>query len=91
MENRGGASTDWFLNKEIKTINYRELNGKNQSEAMKEIKAAIEELECIRKYFDVVEAPELIEYAIYREKAALTRLSYLIRRVKFEKSNKTKL
>jgi hypothetical protein len=62
----------------------RPLNGKNESPTMKEMRAAIEELECVRKYFDAVEAPELIEYAIYREKAAITRLSYLIRKVKFE-------
>lgn len=86
MENRGGVSTDWLLNRAIKTINYRANESKNDSPTIKEIKSAIEELECVRKYFDAVEAPELIEYAIYREKAAITRLSYLIRKVKFEKS-----
>lgn len=83
MENRSGVSTAWLLNK-AKTINFRAINEKNESPTIKEIKFAIEELECVRKYFDAVEVPELIEYAIYREKAAITRLSYLIRKAKGE-------
>jgi hypothetical protein len=84
MENRGGASADWLLNKEVKTISFREIKGRKDSPTIIEIKEAIEELEFVRKYFDIVDVPELIEYAIYREKAAITRLSYLIRKVKFE-------
>ena len=84
MENRGGTSASWLLNKEVKTISFRGIKGKKVSPTIAEIKAAIEELEFIRKYFDNVDAPELIEYAIYREKAAITRLSYLIRKAKFE-------
>jgi hypothetical protein len=84
MENRGGASADWLLNKEVKTINFSQIKGRKDNPTIIEIKSAIEELEYVRKYFDIVDAPELIEYAIYREKAAITRLSYLIRKVKFE-------
>jgi hypothetical protein len=85
MENRGGASKDWFFNKTIKTLNFKNQDNKKMNQMIKEIEAAITELEEIRGYFDVVDAPELIEYAIYREKAAITRLSYLIRKVKYEK------
>jgi hypothetical protein len=85
MENRGGASKDWFFNKTIKTLNFKNQDNKKMNQMIKEIEAAIIELEEIRGYFDVVDAPELIEYAIYREKAAITRLSYLIRKIKFEK------
>jgi hypothetical protein len=91
MENRGGASRDWFFNKTIKTINFKNHDNKKNNQTIKEIQAAITELEEIRNYFDVVDAPELIEYAIYREKAAITRLSYLIRKVKFEKAGMVNL
>lgn len=91
MENRGGVSTDWLLNSATKMIDYQNKNNKNENPIIKEIRSAIEELEGVRKFFDVVDAPELIEYAIYREKAAITRLSYLIRKVKIEKNNLTKL
>ena len=85
MENRGGASKDWFFSKTIKTLNFKNQDSKKMNQTVKEIEAAIIELEEIRGYFDAVDAPELIEYAIYREKAAITRLSYLIRKVKFER------
>jgi hypothetical protein len=61
-----------------------------ENEESKEIEKAIDELEGIRQYFNIVEAPELIEYAIYREKAALARLSYLIRQAKEERSEVSK-
>jgi hypothetical protein len=32
----------------------------------------------------VVEEPELIDYAIYREKAAIMKLSYLLKKAKYE-------
>ncbi|QCX34807.1 DUF2508 family protein [Caloramator sp. E03] len=61
---------------------------------IEEIKSAINELENIRQYFDSVNEPELIDYAIYREKAAITRLSYLLRVAKesreFERINEIK-
>jgi len=85
MENRGGASKDWFFSKTIKTLNFKNQDNKKMNQTIKDIEAAIIELEEIRGYFDAVDAPELIEYAIYREKAAITRLSYLIRKVKYEK------
>jgi hypothetical protein len=91
MENRGGAQIEWLLNKATKTIDLKSENSKKDSPIMVEIRAAIEELECVRKFFDTVDAPELIEYAIYREKAAITRLSYLIRKVKLEITSGSKI
>lgn len=91
MESRGGAQVDWLLSRAVKTIDYGTSNSKKESPTMVEIRAAIEELECVRRFFDTVDAPELIEYAIYREKAAITRLSYLIRKVKLEISNSAKI
>lgn len=52
-----------------------------------DIRTAIEELESARRFFDSVQEQELIEYAIYREKAAITRLSYLFKLAKNEKWN----
>lgn len=86
MESSGTVSKDWFMNRANRTINFKTGHDKKTNETVREIEAAIIELEEIRSYFDSVDAPELIEYAIYREKAAITRLSYLIRKVKFEKS-----
>lgn len=91
MENRGGAQVEWLLNKATKTINYRTANGKRESPTIVEIRSAIEELDGVRRFFDTVDAPELIEYAIYREKAAITRLSYLIHKVKLEISSSSNL
>lgn len=47
-----------------------------------EIRFALIELENIRAIFDCVDAPELIEYAIYSEKAVVSRLSYLFQLAK---------
>lgn len=72
----------------IETCNIISLKDlKGDSPTITEIQSAIDELEGARRYFDVVDAPELIEYAIYREKAAITRLSYLLRKAKYEKAN----
>ena len=49
-----------------------------------EIKDAIAELEGARKYFNEVYDPELVDYAIYNENSATERLSYLIRKAKFQ-------
>jgi hypothetical protein len=59
----------------------------NNINMVNEINAAIEELESIRRFFDAVEEPELLDYAIYREKAALVRLSYLLKEAKHKNSS----
>lgn len=69
-----------FLNKAMANLNLiKSCKNNDNSKLLEEIKLAIDELEGIRKYFDCVDEPELIDYAIYREKAAITRLSYLLR------------
>lgn len=62
----------------------KQLRGNDQKKIIEDIRVALEELESIRQYFDNVDVPELIEYAIYREKAATARLSYLIQLAKKE-------
>lgn len=78
---------NFSLNEYKENSTVREIKITKESAANIEIKKAIDELEDIRQYFDTVEAPELIEYAIYREKAAITRLSYLLRMAKDIKPN----
>lgn len=51
-----------------------------------EIKEALDELELVRSYFEAAECPELIDYAIYREKSVLARLSYLYKKLRLENS-----
>lgn len=83
MENRGSAPVEWLMNKEVKTLNFKLLGSKKENPTITEIKHAIEELEGIRQFFDSAD-PELIDYAIYMEKAAISRLSYLFRKAKAE-------
>lgn len=66
--------------KGINTIKNAKPAGKNQ--LVDDIKRAVEELNNIRRYFEIVDEPELIDYAIYREKAALMKLSYLLKQAK---------
>lgn len=53
-----------------------------------EAKSAILQLQSLRKYYQFVVDEELIEYAIYREKAEKERISYLIKRIKEMKYTK---
>ena len=55
---------------------------KDEYSLSSEIKKTVSELEGIRLYFEYVSEPELVEYAIYREKSIITRLSYLLRLAK---------
>jgi hypothetical protein len=83
MENRSETPVEWLMNKDIKTVNFRLLKSKKESSIIKEIRIASEELDSIRQFFNSAD-PELIDYAIYMEKAAITRLSYLFRKAKEE-------
>lgn len=77
--------------KQLQQIQYNILNllrikkhAKNLKEdAFKEeIQNSIQELDEIRQYFDLVEDPDLVEYTIYKEKALLTKISFLVRQAK---------
>lgn len=86
MQINGQVSTQWFLNKAIKSLNYakaaKTVGNLNRNKLIDEIHQAVTELENIRKYFEFAQDPELIDYAIYSEKAAVTRLSYLLKKAK---------
>ncbi|WP_243120279.1 DUF2508 family protein [Caloramator sp. E03] len=95
MDNKELIKNIGFINKTIANLNIlKNYKNNTNNKIIEEIKSAINELENIRQYFDSVNEPELIDYAIYREKAAITRLSYLLRVAKesreFERINEIK-
>ena len=47
-----------------------------------EIKRTIQELEEVRAYFNFIEDPDLLEYTVYKEKALLAKISFLIKKAK---------
>jgi len=47
-----------------------------------EFKAAVLELELIRNYINYVDDPDLIEYAIYAEKAIQKRIAYILKKLR---------
>jgi hypothetical protein len=55
-----------------------------------EIRKATNELEEIRSFFNSVEDSELLDYAIFWEMAALSKLSYLLRKAKYIAKNDVK-
>lgn len=55
----------------------------NENDALKdEFKAAVLELELIRNYINYVDDPDLIEYAIYAEKAIQKRIAYILKKLR---------
>lgn len=72
-----------FTGDKLKEIeNMTQKKKKDEYSLPSEIKKTVNELEGIRLYFEYVSEPELVEYAIYREKSIVTRLSYLLRLAK---------
>lgn len=66
-------------------LNIKPAKGRYSAETqklIKEIEGCIQELKSIQSYFDTISDPELVDYAIYKEKAESQRLSYLIRQAK---------
>jgi hypothetical protein len=85
MERNSQVTTAQLITKAIRGLNTIKSTGEGNINLLAEdIRKAVEELENIRRYFDVVEEPELIDYAIYREKAAIMKLSYLLKKAKCE-------
>lgn len=55
----------------------------NENDALKdEFKTAVLELELIRNYINYVDDPDLIEYAIYAEKAIQKRIAYILKKLR---------
>lgn len=53
-----------------------------QKELIKAIEDARQELERARQYFEMVNEPQLVDYAIYTEEAAKSRFTYLLDQAK---------
>lgn len=87
MENRDRVSTLHMAARIMENFNILRASRRvADCQLGEEIKKAIDELENIRSYFDTVSEPELIDYAIYREKSVLIRLSYLLKKAKYSDS-----
>jgi DNA-binding protein H-NS len=83
MERENQISTAHLIVKAIEGFStVKSTRSEEKNQLAEDIKTALNELENIRNYFEVVDEPELIDYAIYREKAALLRLSYLLKKAK---------
>lgn len=83
MDKNNQITTAQLITKAVRGINtIRSTKPSERNLLIDDIKKAVEELENIRRYFEIVEEPELIDYAIYREKAALMQLSYLLKKAK---------
>lgn len=83
MDKNNQVSSAELITKTVKGLNaIKSAKPADRSQLVDDIRKAVEELENIRKYFEIVEDPELIDYAIYREKAALMQLSYLLKKAK---------
>lgn len=87
MDKYGEVSTSTLAAKLIETLNTtKNTKDMKKHEIINEIRQALDELENIRSYFDTVQDSELIDYAIYREKSILIRLSYLIKKARTKES-----
>jgi hypothetical protein len=86
MQPNGQVSTTWLINKAFRSLNpiktVKVSNESENSKIIEEIRQAIIELESIRKSFEFAQESDLIDYVIYSEKAAITKLSYLLKKAK---------
>lgn len=87
MDRSSQISNIHFAVKPAKGIgNVKKLKLIERNHMVEEIKKAVDELENIRKFYEFAVDSELIDYAIYREKAALMKLSYLFKKAKENKN-----
>ncbi|TDT50260.1 DUF2508 family protein [Fonticella tunisiensis] len=86
MDKDKQVSTAWLLGSILKNMRNLKASetGEERELIVNEIRNAVDELESIRMYFNSVNDPELLDYAIYREKAAILRLSYLLKKAKYD-------
>ncbi|SEG03068.1 hypothetical protein SAMN05660865_01584 [Caloramator fervidus] len=75
---------EFNLNLTKKLSSLRELKNKNnEKDLLKEqFKEAVLELEFVRNYINYVDDPDLIEYAIYAEKALQKRIAYILKKLR---------
>lgn len=62
---------------------------KREMHLIEDIEEAREELKNLRQYFDTVNDPRLVDYAIYMEEAAKAKYDYLLNKAKKNKLRTT--
>lgn len=78
MEN-GNNSALQTVSRNLSSIKLLKGNYSRETQALiDDIKRTIDEIETVRSQYDTISAPDLIDYAIYKEKAEQKRLSYLL-------------
>lgn len=83
MENKAILGTSELLTRGIKKTKVKQGSKEEKLQTLiNEAKYSMRTLKSIRKYYEFVTDTELIEYAIYREKAEEERISYLIKKIK---------
>lgn len=88
MKKNGQVSRKGLITKMVKNLGVLKSNKKSEKNSLTgDIKQAMGELENIRKIFDFADDPEIIEYAIFAEKAAIMRLTYLIKKAKINEDS----
>ncbi|KMT22457.1 DUF2508 family protein [Clostridium cylindrosporum] len=88
MENKAVLQTSELLSRGIRKSKLKKGSKEEVLESLiEEARSAIVQLQNIRKYYEFVTDRELVEYAIYREKAEEERISYLLKKIK-ELANK---
>lgn len=83
MENSPVLETSDLLSKGVRKTKTKK--GSRQEKIhnlVMEARASIVRLQNLRRYYEFVTEEELIDYAIYREKAEEERISYLLKKIK---------
>lgn len=68
--------------KDIKLLNNKMKYDLEQKDIIAAIEEARKELQACRDYFELVNEPDLIDYAIYKEAAAKSKYIYLLAQAK---------
>lgn len=83
MEHNTEVSTSYIINKAIRGMSGdRNKIDLPSLQLKREIDKALRDVIEARQYFEFVDEPDLVDYAIYREKAAVTKFCYLIKKAK---------
>jgi hypothetical protein len=78
MENGNNTSLQ-TVSRSISNIKLLKGNYSRETQTLiEDIRSTIEKIETIRSQYDTISDADLIDYAIYREKAEQKRLSYLL-------------
>ncbi|MEG0371944.1 MAG: hypothetical protein RR515_02455 [Clostridium sp.] len=83
MENKAIMYTSDLLSRGIRKAKPKTGATEDKLEALtREAKLSILQLQNMRSFYEFVTDKELVEYAIYRQKAEEERISYLLKKIK---------